>query len=58
MLQCTLTAVQLWENLSLIFNNAFTFNQKNSTVYFKSQKLKEFAQKEMESVLEVTNSHP
>eukprot|EP00656_Telonema_subtile_P013783 TRINITY_DN17002_c0_g1_i1.p1 TRINITY_DN17002_c0_g1~~TRINITY_DN17002_c0_g1_i1.p1 ORF type:complete len:443 (+),score=128.40 TRINITY_DN17002_c0_g1_i1:151-1479(+) len=47
------TADELWENLLLIFNNAFTFNSKNSAVYYKAQKLKEFAQKEMESVLEV-----
>jgi len=46
-------AEELWENLLLIFNNAFSFNSKNSTVFYKASKLKEFAQKEMESVLEV-----
>ena len=50
----SLNGIQLWENLLLIFNNAFTFNSKNSAVYYKAQKLKEFAQKEMESVLEVS----
>ena len=47
------SAEDLWTGLMLVVDNAQKFNETDSDVSEKAQKLREFMRKEMESVLEV-----
>lgn len=51
------SAEELWDGLMLIVENAIKFNENDSDVYDKAQKLRDFIRKEMESVLEVSTLH-
>lgn len=46
-----LSPQDFYDDLQVMFNNAQVYNEKGSEIYVMSQKLKKFADKEMESFL-------